>query len=136
MKWVQPTFSENRSEVNDSIFEAKVIVIVRSKNKVIDITGNCSGAISKKEARRVASLFVLRKIYNRFPEVWEKFKMIRSLNEGKQQPLNVNNEEIFNKAKINMIEFSNFFEKEIDTVVKKEDADLENYLEKLKSYKN
>ena len=84
----------------------------------------------------MASLFVLRKIYNRFPEVWEKFKLIRSLNEGKQQPLNVNNEEIFNKAKLNMIEFSNFFNQEADVSDKKEDADLENYLDKVKSYKN
>ena len=53
--------------------------------------GECHAALSKKEARRVASLFLLKNIYNSFPDVWENFKLIRSMNEGIQIPLNANN---------------------------------------------
>ena len=54
--------------------------MVRSKSKETEMFGECPGAVSKKEARRVASLFLLKNIYNRFPEIWQNFKVIRSMN--------------------------------------------------------
>ena len=66
MKWSQPDFNDKRSQINQALYSSVVEVIVRVKDKVFILSGTCPGAISKKEARRIASLFVLRKIYNQF----------------------------------------------------------------------
>ena len=91
MKWHQPIFEEKRSPVSDGIYLATVEVVVKLKRECFKMSSECEGAISKKEARRVASLLLLRKIYNKFPDVWKNFSYIRQKNQGLQQNLNANN---------------------------------------------
>lgn len=68
-------------------------VLVRAKHgKGVIISGDCMAAQSKKEARRVAALFILRKIFHFIPEVWKDFKRICEKQKGIEQPMTGNNE--------------------------------------------
>lgn len=77
LKWPQPEIEDNKSKINDNLFSCVIKLKAVCKEKVFFLESECPGAASKKEAKRVASLFILRKIYHRFKKVWELFKICR-----------------------------------------------------------
>ena len=135
MKWAQPTSEEKKSPLSATLYSSHVEVLVRVKNgNGVVISGDCTASPSKKEARRVASLFVLQKIYNSIPEVWKKFRALCEKNKGIQQSLTANNEEVFRKAKFEVL---NLFDGEVKPKDKtEEDLKIEAYLDKICSFKN
>lgn len=61
MKWSQPCFTEGKSDISPALFKAHSEVIVRVKHGLTKtVEAECQAAPSKKEARRVASLFILK----------------------------------------------------------------------------